>query len=327
MKFKDDRLMSDEDLIDISNTMFVTLLITKLCNIKCWYCDVLTGNSKKSRFMNLLDLDMIIHFIDIQDQPKKPNICINFFGGEPTLNPHLSNMVYKIKEYFEGKRNVDILITTNLIKPLEYFKSLPKELIYAASFHSDWVKDPDEWFKKARYLNDNKQLYHAVLMMQMNNMGLIYYQMHKNYDIPSIICPIDQIINDIKYMEYKDAYDNWDMFEDSEKELFYGDRNKSDKFHMCSSGIIIDEYGDVYKCWPTINKPVTNVFENPDKTIPIWHPCNNYTSNCDMEVIRSSIRYYLDNIKNKMIGPEGKEYTLKELKKYKNRSILFRCNA
>jgi hypothetical protein len=201
---------------------------------------------------------------------------------------------------------------------------LPKELIYAASFHSDWVKDPDEWFEKASYLNDNKQLYHAVLMMQKNNMGLIYYQMHKNYDIPSIVCPIDQIINDKEYIEYKDAYDNWDMFEDSEKELFY-DKDNVKKYHMCSSGIIIDEYGNLYNCWPTINKPITNIFENPDKKIPGWHMCNNYTSNCDMEVIRSSIKFYTHNIK--IPHPEGDEYTLEELKKYKNRSILFRCNA
>lgn len=326
MKFKDDKLINHEDIVDINNTMFVTLLITKLCNIQCWYCDVLTKKSKKSHFMNLSDIDKIIHFIDIQDQPKKPNICINFFGGEPTLNPHLFNMVYKIKEYFEDKRNVDILITTNLMKPIEYFKNLPKELTYAASFHSDWVKDPDEWFEKARYLNNNGQLYHVVLMLQMNNMDLIYDCYNKNYDIPMIICPIDQIINDKNYIKYKDTFDNWDMFEDSEKELFYS-RNKSDKFHMCSSGIIIDEYGDLYKCWPTINKAVTNVFENPDIKIPTWHLCDNYTSNCDMEVIRSSIRFYLDDIKNNMVTPTRGEYTLEELKKYKNRSILFRCNA
>jgi len=326
MKFKDDRLMSNKDLIDIGNTMFVTLLVTKFCNIKCWYCDVLTDDSKKSRFMNLSDIDKIIHFINIQDQPKKPNICINFFGGEPTLNPHLADMVYKIKEYFEGKRNIDILITTNLIKPLEYFKSLPKELIYAVSFHSDWIKDPDEWFEKARYLNSNMQLYHAVLMMQKNNMDLIYHCYNKNYDIPSIICPIDQIINDKKYIEYKNKFNNWDMFEDSEKELFY-DKDNVIKYHMCSSGIIIDEYGNLYRCWPTINKPIANIFENPDKKIPAWHICDNYTSNCDMEVIRSSMEFYINKLKDNTVSPEGDEYTLEELKKYKNRSILFRCNA
>lgn len=326
MKFKNDKKLNNQRLVDIGRTIFITLLITKFCNIRCWYCDVLTNKSKKSRFMNLDDIEKVIQFIDIQDQPKKPNICINFFGGEPTLNPYLSDMIYKLKDYFEGKRNLDLLITTNLIKPLEYFKSLPKELIYATSFHSDWINDIDEWIEKARYLNDNNQLYHVVLMMQKTNMDLIYSIYEKNNDLPIIICPIDQVVNDIKYNEFKTRVNNYDIFEDSEIELFYN-RNHSDKYHMCSSGLIIDEYGNLYNCWPTINNPVTNIFESPTKKIPGWHLCDNYSSNCDMEVIRSSIKFYVNTIKNNTVAPEGTEYTSSELKKYKNKEILFRCNA
>jgi MoaA/NifB/PqqE/SkfB family radical SAM enzyme len=329
MKYKSKVPFDKDELIAIQNTSFYTLLVTGRCNSKCWYCNV---NFKKTRDITIKDMKNIIKFISFQNNPKNPNLVIHFFGGEPTLNKNIKIFSEMLKNKFP-KRNLNILLTTNLLKSLEYFKTLPKYITFVASYHSDHIPNTDKWIEKARYLKDSNQLYSIDFMLQKRNSDFIL-ELYKKYrkEFPCIILPITQILRTDSYLKIKQKLIdeiNENPFEDTETEVFADYENKG-KLHMCSAGLIIDEYGNVFYCWKKRNNKnlIINIFEKPETQVGKWHPCETYDGYCDMEVPRSSVRYYLNNIKPFLTSPKnGKEYTDCELEKYKPREKLYRCNA
>jgi sulfatase maturation enzyme AslB (radical SAM superfamily) len=326
MKYRDNKPISSQLLKAISRTMFITFMVTKKCNLKCSYCDVITGK-EKSRYVSIIDFWMFLKWIKLNST--RPNIAFSFFGGEPSLNPNINKFTGMLKSKFEGKRNLEITMTTNLMKPKKYWIKLDKDIKIAASYHNN--KLYKKWFEKALILKNKDQLHHVVLMLTNDNHKTII-KAYKKYSkiLPCIICPINQMMGS-EYIKFKnDMIEELgkDPFEDSEKELFY-DKMGIITRHMCSSGYIIDEYGYVYRCWPEYNQKFTinrkSIFEHPNQVIPIWHMCYNYTEACDKEVIRSSMYFY----KNKIFPCEydKNEYTNEELKKYLYGKTLMRCNG
>lgn len=313
---------------EIQSTMFLTLIATQACNYSCEYCDVLQERSQ-TRFMTMEDARKTIEFIEYQEY-KMPNIVIHFFGGEPTLNKNLGRIIREFDTALGHKRNVDFLITTNLARWDSIH--IHDDLIYAASFHSDMVgSDYDTWFTRAQILWSNIQLHHIVLMLHEDNMEFIEkIYLEYRHEMPCIIAPITQIIGTKEYEDFKNGFierHNENPFDDSEYEIFF-DKEHRGNMHMCRSGFIIDEFGFLYTCWNQFHKDSkNNVFRNPYIHAPIWHPCRNYSSACDMEVPRSSLPYYIKHIKDNIPKPDGKEYNIIELRSHKPKRILFRCNG
>lgn len=327
MKYKDNKPINSHLLKTISKTMFITLLVTKKCDLNCSYCDVI-NEDEKSRHVNIKNFEALLKWIELNS--KRPNIAFGFFGGEPSLNPNINKFARMFKEKFEGKRNLELNITTNLRKPESYWYRLDKDIKVAASYHSNRLNK--KWFEKAYILQTNGQLHHIVLMLTNENRDTII-KAYKKYSkvMKCIICPINQIMGD-EYKKFKEEIIkelNCNPFEDSEKELFYDKNAAKNRWHMCSSGYIIDEYGFIYHCWPKFNLHEAanhnNIFENPYQVIPIWHMCNTYTEACDKEVIRSSIHFYKDRIMPCEF--QFYDYTEKELEKYKPHGNLMRCNG
>lgn len=323
MKYKDNKPINSQLLKTISRTMFITLMVTKKCNLNCSYCDVITGK-EKSRYVSIIDFWILLKWMKFN--AKRPNISFGFFGGEPSLNPNINRFAYMLKNEFQNKQNLEINMTTNLIKPKEYWIKLDKDIKIAASYHNNKIYS--KWFEKALILKDKGQLHHIVLMLTNENKNTII-KAYKRYSkiLPCIICPINQIMGH-EYEKFKkdmiiELGEN--PFEDSEKELFY-DKVGVKNNHMCSSGYIINEYGYLFRCWPTINSPINHksIFEYPYQRIPIWHMCDNYTDACDKEVIRSSIKFYKNKIHSCELNKT--KYTNNELKKYSH-EILMRCNG
>ncbi len=324
MKYKDDKPINSHLLKTISRTMFVTLMVTKKCDLNCSYCDVINGD-EKSRYVSILNFESLLKWIELNS--KKPNIAFGFFGGEPSLNSNINKFAIMFKEKFEGKRNIELNMTTNLRKPESYWYRLDENIKVAASYHNNRLNK--KWFEKAYILQTKGQLHHIVLMLTNENKNTII-KAYKKYSkvMKCIICPINQIMDD-NYEKFKNEIIKElgsNPFEDSEKELFY-DKGNLKKNHMCSSGYIIDEFGFIYRCWPKIDTPVNHnsIFENPYQVIPIWHMCDTYTEACDKEVIRSSIDFY--RIKINPCKFQSYEYTELELEKYKPHGVLMRCNG
>lgn len=304
MKRKEfDLTMFDENEInDIEKTLFVTVIPTQNCDLRCWYCDVVDFE-REHRYITVEEYHKIIEFIKIQ---KSKNVVVRFYGGEPFIHPEIQTF-FDITRSELYDKNLDILVTTNLMKPYEHYDV---DVILAPSFHSDWA-NVDEWFDKCYKLKD--RIHHISLMLQDDNHDLIadLYNKHKD-NLPVVIVPIDQHIPSDEYKKFK-IYHPEMFIDDAEYVIFYGDETKYTHI-MCSAGYIIDEDGELYYCWTRYDEPIMNVFTET-KELSKWHICNRYCDDCDQEVIRSTIEYYIDNLK-------GKHYDTN-----KNRKVLFRCNG
>ena len=83
-------------------TLTLNLTVTKACNFACSYCFE-TGKHEK-KYMSIEAFDKIIDFM------KKNKYHYNLFliGGEPTLSPHLSYFLKKVKEEVQ-KNNISLI--------------------------------------------------------------------------------------------------------------------------------------------------------------------------------------------------------------------------
>ena len=291
-----------DEIDDIEKTLFVTVIPTQNCDLRCWYCDVVDF-THKHRYITTDDYYRIIDFIRAQNSH---NIVVRFYGGEPFIHPNIYNF-FEITRNTLSDKNLDILVTTNLMKSYENYDV---DVVLAPSFHSDYA-DPNKWFDTCYKLKD--KIHHISLMLQDNNGDLIaeLYDRHKD-TLPVVIVPIDQYIPTDNYKKFKKSHP--DMFiDDTEYVIFYGKETSYDHI-MCSSGYIIDEDGELYYCWSRYDEPIMNVF-NELKSLPKWHICNKYCDDCDQEVIRSTIEHYTRNLKDKQYN------------KNKNKKVLFRCNG
>lgn len=311
-------IVDEIEVQDILNTMFITLMITENCNFRCEYCDVVDFD-KEHRFIEMDDLYKVLRFIDIQHP--RPNLVFRFFGGEPTLHPQFKEMVETVKNHFEGRRNLDILLTTNLSKPYTYFESIPDYVIVAPSLHTDWAKNYEDWFSKVTRMNDRGMLHHAILMLKDDNHDIIK-DLYTRYSpiLPVIIVPIDEYLCTPDYRNFKEEFDC--EVDDSEYEAFFGKEDMVGSTLMCSSGLFIDENGNLFDCWVKKNSRI-NVFQNPEHVIPQFHLCGEYGIECDKEIIRCSLKYYMNNLLNY----KTLEFTKEELKLYNRKKVLFRCNG
>jgi organic radical activating enzyme len=306
------------EISDIINTMFVTLMITEECNFRCDYCDVVNFQ-EKHRFIEMTDLYKVLDFIDYQNP--RPNIVFRFFGGEPTIHPEFIKMCEEVKRHFDGRRNIDILLTTNLAKSYTYIERIPSYVTVVPSLHTDWVENYEDWFGKVIRLADKDMLHHVLLMLKDDNHDIIK-DLYTRYNtiLPIIIVPIDEYLGTPEYEQFKVDFPC--EVDDSEYEAFLGKEDVMGTALMCSSGVFIDENGYLFDCWVKQNKR-QNIFKNPHQRFPQWHVCNNYCSDCDMEVVRCSLKYYLANFSK----PRKTEFTKDELELYNRKKVLFRCNG
>lgn len=316
-KLTNNKMYNEDDLQTLYSTFFITLFTTRLCNLNCDYCDVICRGDKKQNLVSVDEFHKLIDFILYQEKDR-PNINLHFFGGEPTLNPALTEFSQIAKERLEDY-NLNMLITTNLTRSEMFYEKLENVKIIA-SFHSDFIGDHKNWFDKAKYVKKKCDLHHVVMMVTDNNMDYIY-DLYKEWskEFKCVLVPIDQIYHTEEYIKFKQKIienGNANPFEhDVEYVNFHDHENpRNTKLGiMCSSGIIIDESGDVSYCFPKFDQRVFNVFENPEYKWSHFHFCNQMCENCDREIIRSSIDFYNDSLKNR-------EYTV-------NNKVLVQCNT
>jgi sulfatase maturation enzyme AslB (radical SAM superfamily) len=306
------------EMNDITNTMFITLMVTEHCNFQCEYCDVVDFQ-KVHRFIEWSDLLKTLDFIDFQHP--RPNIVFRFFGGEPMLHPQFVEMCHEVKNHFEGRRNLDILLTTNLSKSYTECERIPDFMTVVPSLHTDWVVNCDDWFTKVLRLHTRGMLHHALLMLKDDNHEIIkdlYTRYHAT--VPIVVVPIDEYMHTEEYKQFK--LDFPCELDDSEYEAFIGKEDMVGDSLMCSSGVFIDEDGYLFDCWVKQTRKA-NIFENPLSKSPQFHLCQNYCDDCDMEVVRCSLKHYLQNF----CIPKKEEFTKEELELYNREKVLFRCNG
>lgn len=317
MKFLKEAIDKGE-VDDIINTMFVTLMVTENCNFRCEYCDVVDFD-KPHRFIEWTDFLKTIDFIDFQNP--RPNLVFRFFGGEPILHPKFVEMCHELRNHFQDRRNLDILLTTNLSKPYTEIERIPDFVTVVPSLHTDWVTNYDEWFTKVLRLHARGMLHHTLLMLKDDNHDIIK-DLYIRYSstVPIIIVPIDEYMHTPEYEQFKQEFPC--EVDDSEYEAFFDKESVTNGTLMCSSGVFIDEDGNLFDCWVKQDKRI-NIFDDPLIKSPQFHLCRDYCDDCDMEVVRCSLRHYLTNFAKR----RHEEFTKEELELYNRKKVLFRCNG
>jgi len=312
-----DIMYNEEDLQSLYSTFFVTLFTTRLCNLNCEYCDVINRDKANSKLISKEEFNSLVKFLKNQEN-KRPNLNLHFFGGEPTLNPLLFEFIQTAQEDLE-EYNLNIMITTNLSRSSAYYEKF-EDVKIVASYHHDYVVNPTDWYCKAKELNRKGVFQHAVLMVTKDNMEDIFdLYLDWSKDFRCVMVPIDQIYNDEEYLKFKeDTIEmlDYNPFEHDDEYLnFYDNPNKKnlDMGLMCSSGILVKENGDVSYCFPRFDEKVFNVFENPEYQLSQFHFCNQMCNRCDLEILRSSIDFYNE--------------TLKFRSHSVNNKVLVQCNA
>ena len=96
-----------------SRTFSIDINATKKCNLRCTYCFEVKNNHLKNR--NFEDPESFIQFIEDLINSHGffdiyTDICINFWGGEPSLNPKL---YYELTEYFRTNPKIRFFMYSN----------------------------------------------------------------------------------------------------------------------------------------------------------------------------------------------------------------------
>jgi sulfatase maturation enzyme AslB (radical SAM superfamily) len=307
-------VICDQDII--LNTTHINLLTTNQCNNSCWYC-CSDCHIKQESYDYFPDsyFDNLLEFIDIQGNP---NLDLHFIGGEPTLHPKLKEWCVILEDRYG--QWVDMHMTTNAMMPLGYWNNFPMRApngSVTCSFHSDFVKDPDEWFDKMRILRDNNSLGVVFLMAQKNNLELLK-RLYDKYrpELPVKISPIFQVIDTPEYREFIRNTDvveqnehretlstNYDtnvqvVFDDGSTDNDNFDSYNNFRGMMCNSGFVVLPNGDVTYCYMD-DKPIINLLRDRPKKLDKWHICKFKFCNCEFEFQKCSIQHYLRNIKCK----------------------------
>lgn len=135
-----------------NSTLKVYMFINHKCNAKCDYC---------VWFRDLYIPKMMtppVYTRILDEIAKRKDVTLLLAGGEPTTSPHLPDMI----EYAVSK-NIKFAISTNFLRPLEYFNSLPQLDKYRINIaiHMDIFKDKpqsevDEYVDKIITFNKTK---------------------------------------------------------------------------------------------------------------------------------------------------------------------------
>jgi len=282
-------------LNEILNTQYITLLLTNTCNYECDYCD-----QRNYRTKGNMSIDIIQDILNYTKKISKNKISFHLFGGEPTLNTDIVSIVKLLRDF-------EICMTTNLSAPLQLYKDL--NITTVASYHHNYVSDYNSWFNKAIELNKLKILKHISMMVSQDNMEVIEETFFKYKDkLPMILVPLNDFADTNEFNKFKHKFKNYPEFiyYEDEIEHFIGVKESGPVF--CTSGLIIDEVGDVHYCWSNYTRIIGNI-TNKDLKYSTCHICNNFCDDCDLEVVRSSSVIKID--------PKFKDY--------KNQWIF--CNA
>lgn len=261
---------------DIKNTQFFTVLLTEKCNYRCRYCDEFKYATRDS-----LTLENYMHLLRYIDQDvRKPISNIHLFGGEPTLNKNIHQMVFETKK----RPNIYLNMTTNLSKSVAYFKDL--DIILVGSYHHEYIKEsPEEWFSRAIELHSSGLLKHVTVMIYpqiADDIHTIYHTFLGR--VPMIIVPLYEYKNSSWFEEEMKKYDTDPFSYEVEQNHFIGEYDKK-KLVLCTSGLIVAEDGTLHYCWPRYNDTIGHISNPPPYAH--CHVCTNRTAACDQEIVMS----------------------------------------
>lgn len=105
--------LSDESLqgvIDISGQRALEIDITYACNMGCIQCNRALGIFPSTERMTVEQIEIVLHESLMLTKPYR---TIRILGGEPTLHPHIADIVTVLEKYYTQVENCEISLWTN----------------------------------------------------------------------------------------------------------------------------------------------------------------------------------------------------------------------
>lgn len=121
---------------------------SNICNQHCSYCVEGNFNLEKPKLAYSKKEDLL-GTLDKIFEAYPENIMLGFIlvGGEPTLQPHLKDVVEKIK----SRKNAFQVLTTNFTQSVDYYRELDIPLVTSLHFDS---QNSQAWLEKTLMLKD-----------------------------------------------------------------------------------------------------------------------------------------------------------------------------
>jgi len=305
-------------------TAHANVTLTNKCNNSCYYC--IGGFDKPRKRYDFLSKNQFSELIKLLLIQERPRISMTLIGGEPTVHrdfPYFLDEAGKLKNSY-------IHVVTNLLKPYEYFKSLPlkESFDFTCSYHSHGVKDDEEWFSKVELLYDKGCLSKVFLMLTEKNTDkikevydkykdkyLIKYSDENIVDLVTVY-PINEFAYDKEFKELTDSgtfeYFNTHvdcrgdeeldsesikvMLSDGTNDYLNYDKYRSFYFMMCHCEISVHPNGKITRCLHDIPK-VMVLGEDEPKKLDEWILCKQKKCICDLEYPKCSVNYYMKHFK------------------------------
>lgn len=102
----------------VQDTLHVRWIITRECDCRCEYCNQ-WADEPNTIYMK----ERLLSVAHTLLSARRPYYKFSFTGGEPTLHPHLHNLVTYL---YSTEMPIDISIETNGQRPIEYYKQVLK---------------------------------------------------------------------------------------------------------------------------------------------------------------------------------------------------------
>lgn len=99
-----------QGVLDISGQRALEIDITYACNMRCIQCNRALGIFPSTERMTVEQIEMILHESLILTKPFR---MIRILGGEPTLHPHIVDIVDVLEKYYTLVENCEISLWTN----------------------------------------------------------------------------------------------------------------------------------------------------------------------------------------------------------------------
>jgi len=254
---------------EIKNTTYINLFTTNDCQNDCWYCVENIPNKNHNEKVSTETFNNILKFIDSQNTK---NVHFHFYGGEPSTHRQLKPFIRKLRKKFGT--NIEIIVSTNLMKTLNYYKSFPEYVKFICSMHTEYIKNYNTWLNTAISLYKREQIEKIILMLTKDNMDDVIRIYNEYSDtIHMEIEPIDQFRFTEDYKNFYDAYEYNEKYEYGNNPKVYdiiinGKRHQRTpdfrgfgnfKGCFCNAGFDITTDGDVFKCMAKNQEALFNV--------------------------------------------------------------------
>lgn len=293
-------------------TCAVRLVLTNICNMDCWYCPFHSkakGNSPTS--VDDVLWERILEFIKIQD---KEYVTFMFTGGEPTAHPKIKEYILQLMDIYKDKINIQV--NTNISFDTKYYDNhFPKKTVdMLVSYHTGYVKDPEDFFDKVKFLEQWHNI-RVHLMLEKENQEEIkeIYLKYRDSNFSNSytgidIVPIHEFQDDpdfknITWFDKEERHFGHLTNIDTEAKVIPKDggwlSHRNFKGMLCSGEHIIMGNGNVYHCYQDIYKGIRqklNLYTDEVTKLSRFKICENDLCNDGFFFPKYSIKHFNEEI-------------------------------